>query len=60
VGQARAEVDRLGHERCGLWVGHIGHLDFAANLVYEIGRFAHVWLGARMSEVTPMRAPANG
>jgi hypothetical protein len=45
-------VDRLGHDRCGLWVGHIGHLDFAANLVYEVGRFAHVWLGARMSEVT--------
>jgi hypothetical protein len=52
MGQTRTEMDRLGHERSGLWIDHIGCLDFAANLVYEIGRFAHVRLGACMREVT--------
>jgi hypothetical protein len=37
---------------CTLRSSNSSYLDFAANLVYEVGRFAHVRLGARMSEVT--------
>jgi hypothetical protein len=36
-------------DRPTLGSSNSGYLDFAANLVYEVGRFAHVRLGARMS-----------